>query len=83
MGSTSIRGFNRSAVLSTLLSIGETERPRLVAETGLSQATVFRIICVLLVGKSTAHRDNAPAGDVVSDGHCPGQLSLSSTPTAL
>ncbi|GAB3598346.1 ROK family transcriptional regulator [Microbacterium tumbae] len=38
------RGFNRSAILSALLDAGEIDRPRLVAETGVSQATVFRVV---------------------------------------
>jgi predicted NBD/HSP70 family sugar kinase len=60
MGSTSIRGFNRSAVLSTLISIGETERPRLVAETGLSQATVFRVVDELMHESLVLEGDPGP-----------------------
>ncbi|MGN6126582.1 MAG: ROK family protein [Humibacter sp.] len=38
------RGFNRSLVLSALLGAQELDRPRLVSTTGISQATVFRVI---------------------------------------
>ncbi|GAA2080958.1 hypothetical protein GCM10009840_15740 [Pseudolysinimonas kribbensis] len=45
MGTPSLpRGFNRSAVLSALISARELDRPRLVSATGLSQATVFRVV---------------------------------------
>lgn len=45
MGRSSLsRGFNRSAVLAALINARELDRPRLVAETGISQATVFRVV---------------------------------------
>lgn len=42
------RGFNRSAVLSALISHGETDRATLASVTGLSQATVSRVVDDLL-----------------------------------
>jgi predicted NBD/HSP70 family sugar kinase len=49
MGTPSLpRGFNRSAVLAALISAGEVDRSHLVAATGLSQATVFRVVDELL-----------------------------------
>lgn len=45
MATTSLpRASNRSAVLAALLSGAETDRQQLIADTGLSRATVFRII---------------------------------------
>ncbi|GHH79102.1 sugar kinase [Streptomyces sulfonofaciens] len=38
------RASNRSAVLSALLSGAEMDRQQLIADTGLSRATVFRIV---------------------------------------
>jgi predicted NBD/HSP70 family sugar kinase len=49
MGTQSLpRNFNRSAVLSELISAGEVDRSHLVGATGLSQATVFRVVDELL-----------------------------------
>jgi predicted NBD/HSP70 family sugar kinase len=45
---TAVRRSNRSAVLEQLLSGREIDRPELVAATGLSQATVFRVVGELL-----------------------------------
>ncbi|MEW2544748.1 ROK family protein [Streptomyces sp. NPDC047002] len=45
MATTSLpRTSNRSAVLASLLSGGECDRQQLIADTGLSRATVFRIV---------------------------------------
>lgn len=45
MATTSLpRTSNRSAVIAALLSGADTDRQRLIADTGLSRATVFRIV---------------------------------------
>ncbi|WP_188282850.1 ROK family protein [Streptomyces sp. CBMA29] len=45
MATTSLpRASNRSAVLAALLSGAQTDRQQLIATTGLSRATVFRIV---------------------------------------
>ncbi|MFJ9034103.1 ROK family protein [Streptomyces sp. NPDC102274] len=49
MATTSLpRASNRSAVLSALLSGVEMDRQQLIADTGLSRATVFRIVDELM-----------------------------------
>jgi predicted NBD/HSP70 family sugar kinase len=45
---TGVRRSNRSSVLEQLLSGREIDRQELVAATGLSQATVFRVVSELL-----------------------------------
>ena len=45
---TAVRRSNRSSVLEQLLSGREIDRQELVAATGLSQATVFRVVGELL-----------------------------------
>lgn len=45
---TAVRRSNRSSVLEQLLSGREIDRQELVAATGLSQATVFRVVSELL-----------------------------------
>jgi predicted NBD/HSP70 family sugar kinase len=45
---TAVRRSNRSSVLDQLLTGRETDRQEIVAATGLSQATVFRVVSELL-----------------------------------
>jgi predicted NBD/HSP70 family sugar kinase len=48
---TAVRRSNRSAVLEQLLSGRQIDRPELAAATGLSQATVFRVVSELLAAR--------------------------------
>jgi predicted NBD/HSP70 family sugar kinase len=54
------RGYNRSVVLSSIISAVEIDRPRLVTETGLSQATVFRVVDDLMQDELVVETDPSP-----------------------
>ncbi|MFC4245286.1 ROK family protein [Gryllotalpicola reticulitermitis] len=54
------RGYNRSVALSSIISAVELDRPRLVAETGLSQATVFRVVDDLMQDGLVVETDASP-----------------------